>query len=77
MKFRIDFLHCALIAIVVLLAVHIFGPFREGVRPWYRRSGGGAWSQSQSAERQNDCWDKKVYPTQADGAACLAAAAKA
>ena len=46
MKFRIDFLHCALIAIVVLLAVHIFGPFREGVRPWYRRSGsvGGVWA---------------------------------
>jgi hypothetical protein len=30
MKFRMDFLHCALLALIVLLAVYTFGSFREG-----------------------------------------------
>ena len=38
LRLRFDSLHCALLAVVVLLAVYGFGPFKEGALTWRRRS---------------------------------------
>jgi hypothetical protein len=60
-RFRMDFLHCALLAVVVLLTVYVFGSFREVLS---NPRGGGQYGGTFSHPRPAaGCWPQPAVGT--------------